>query len=63
MNWDDYLNEKLKQPEFKVAYDALENEDSEVRQKLEKELKNSVPLKTKFFVGNLVVKKKRTLKR
>lgn len=44
MNWEDYKNEKLKNPDFKNAYDELEEEFNLLNEKLTEENKKIPPL-------------------
>ena len=38
MNWEEYHEEMMKDPEYKAEYDALEEEYNELRRKLKKEI-------------------------
>ena len=40
--FDDYLNEQLKDPEFKAEYDALEAEDAIIRARIEAEIQSGL---------------------
>ena len=40
--FDDYLDEQLKDPEFKAAYDALETEDKIIRAMIEAEIRSGL---------------------
>lgn len=42
--FDDYLDEQLKDPEFKEAYDALEAEDKIIRAMIEAEIQSGLTL-------------------
>ena len=42
LDFEDYLNEKLKDPKFKAAYDALEAEDKIIRAMIEAEMKSGL---------------------
>lgn len=51
MKWEDYHNEKMKDPEYKAAYDELEDEYEKLRLKLKSEQK--IP-SNNFGVRNFV---------
>ena len=40
--FDDFLNEQLKDPEFKAAYDALEAEDAIIRAMIEAQIQSGL---------------------
>ena len=42
LDFEDYLNEKLKDPKFKAAYDALEAEDKIIRAMIEAEIQSGL---------------------
>ena len=44
MKWEDYKNEKLKNPDFKSAYDELEEEFNLLNEKLTAENKKILPV-------------------
>ena len=46
--YDDYLNEKLKDPKFKAAYDALEAEDKIIRAMIERQIQSGLTPEVNF---------------